>query len=175
MGHRHLFNNPPVVETDNDQGWNYAEQLYMPNGITSQHLNLLIKFCIYLNGIQFIFQYQLSKSSWDHNLFGCLVYCLTRPLFSFLPLSAYIFLASCWWIRNKINIHGFFWTLLESVDLAVCFMTRFLFMITVLKWSIGMSWTPEYSLARIPWVFVLIIVCRVADYDVNTRNWFLQN
>lgn len=51
MGHRHVFNTPQIVETDNDQGWNYAEQLYMPSGIISQHLNILIKFGIHLNGI----------------------------------------------------------------------------------------------------------------------------
>ncbi|XP_057779101.1 probable E3 ubiquitin-protein ligase ZFP1 isoform X2 [Salvia miltiorrhiza] len=32
MGHRHMFNTPQIVETDNDQSWNYAEQPYMPIG-----------------------------------------------------------------------------------------------------------------------------------------------
>ncbi|KAI3473255.1 hypothetical protein Pfo_029847 [Paulownia fortunei] len=30
MGHRHVFNTPQIFETDNDQGWNHAEQPYMP-------------------------------------------------------------------------------------------------------------------------------------------------
>ncbi|XP_011094684.1 uncharacterized RING finger protein C4G3.12c [Sesamum indicum] len=30
MGHRHMFNAPQVFETDSDQGWNHAEQPYMP-------------------------------------------------------------------------------------------------------------------------------------------------
>ncbi|KAH6805958.1 hypothetical protein C2S51_030789 [Perilla frutescens var. frutescens] len=30
MGHRHIFNTPQIVKTDDDQGWNYAEQPYVP-------------------------------------------------------------------------------------------------------------------------------------------------
>ncbi|KAL0333354.1 UNVERIFIED_CONTAM: hypothetical protein Sangu_1491600 [Sesamum angustifolium] len=30
MGHRHMFNTPLIHETDADEGWNHAEQPYMP-------------------------------------------------------------------------------------------------------------------------------------------------
>lgn len=44
MGHRHMLNTPQIVETDNDQGWNYAEQPYLPIGIMFLHLNVLMTF-----------------------------------------------------------------------------------------------------------------------------------
>lgn len=44
MGHRHMFNTPQIVETDNDQGWNYAEPPYLPIGIIFHHLNILMTF-----------------------------------------------------------------------------------------------------------------------------------
>lgn len=44
MGHRHMFNTPQIVETDNDQGWNYTEQPYVPIGTKLQNLNILITF-----------------------------------------------------------------------------------------------------------------------------------
>lgn len=41
MGHRHIFNPSQIFEADNEQGWSYAEQPYIPIGIVSHHFDFV--------------------------------------------------------------------------------------------------------------------------------------
>ncbi|KAK4392171.1 E3 ubiquitin-protein ligase MBR1 [Sesamum angolense] len=77
MGHRHMFNTPLIHETDADEGWNHAEQPYMPMGQSVNNrdygsIKLTLQLCsqglVFLEAVLLFILWRIRPSKVDPQL-----------------------------------------------------------------------------------------------------------